>query len=90
MPYKTSKYTTTQNSEFTTRCIDVLENSPEALTIDQIKQRDMVLNNLTTQKISRILSHMAEMGFVKKCKDRVSGRMIYKSTSVMMAQGYEV
>lgn len=90
MPYKTSKYTTTQNSEFTTRCIDVLENSPEALTIDQIKQRDMVLNNLTTQKISRILSHMAEMGFVKKCKDRVSGRMIYKSTSVMIAQGYEV
>lgn len=90
MPYKTSKYTTTQNSEFTTRCIDVLENSPEALTIDQIKQRDMVLNNLTTQKISRILSHMAEMGFVKKCKDRVSGHMIYKSTSVMMAQGYEV
>lgn len=90
MPYKTSKYTTTQNSEFTTRCIDVLENSPEALTIDQIKQQDIVLNNLTTQKISRILSHMAEMGFVKKCKDRVSGRMIYKSTSVMIAQGYEV
>lgn len=90
MPYKTSKYTTTQNGEFTTRCIDVLENSPEALTIDQIKQQDMVLNTLTTQKISRILSHMAEMGFIKKCKDRTSGRMVYKSVAVMAAQGYEV
>lgn len=36
MPYKASKYSAQQNSEFTVRCIDVLENSPEAMSIADI------------------------------------------------------
>lgn len=90
MPYKTSKYTAQQNSEFTMRCIDVLENSPNAMSIAQIQASDMVLHDITTQKLSRILGQMVEMGFIKKAKDKASGHMVYKSVSVMREQGYEV
>ena len=90
MPYKTSKYTTTQNGEFTTRCIDVLENSPEAMSIADIQKSDMVLHDVTSQKLSRILNHLVEFGVIKKTKDRASGHMVYKSIKVMAEQGYEV
>lgn len=90
MPYKTSKYSTQQNSEFTVRCLEVLENSPEAMSIAQIQASDMVLKNTTSQKLSRILNHLVEFGVIKKSKDKVSGHMVYKSIKVMAEQGYEV
>lgn len=90
MPYKTSKYSKQQNSEFTMRCIEVLENSPEAMSIAQIQASDLVLRDITSQKISRILNNLVEFNIIKKSKDRVSGHMVYKSTNVMAEQGYEV
>lgn len=90
MPYKTSKYSTQQNSEFTVRCLEVLENSPEAMSIAQIQASDMILKNTTSQKLSRILNHLVEFGVIKKSKDKVSGHMVYKSIKVMAEQGYEV
>lgn len=90
MPYRTSKYSAQQNSEFTVRCIEVLENSPEAMSIAQIQASDIVLHDVTSQKLSRILNNMVEFGLIKKCKDRASGHMVYKSTKVMAEQGYKV
>ena len=90
MPYKTSKYSAQKNSEFTVRCIDVLENSPEAMSIADIQKSDMVLHDVTSQKLSRILNHLVEFGVIKKTKDRASGHMVYKSIKVMEEQGYEV
>ena len=90
MAYKTSKYSAQQNSELTVRCIDVLENSPEAMSIADIQKSDMVLHDVTSQKLSRILNHLVEFGVIKKTKDRASGHMVYKSIKVMEEQGYEV
>ena len=90
MPYKISIYSTQQNSEFTVRSIDVLENSPEAMSIADIQKSDMVLHDVTSQKLSRILNHLVEFGVIKKTKDRASGHMVYKSIKVMEEQGYEV
>ena len=90
MPYKTSKYSKQQNSEFTMRCIEVLENNPEAMSIAQIQASDLVLHNITSQKLSRVLNNLVEFGIIKKTKDKASGHMVYKSTTVMAEQGYEV
>ena len=74
----------------TVRCIDVLENSPEAMSIAEIQMSDIALRNVTSQKLSRVLSHLIEMGMAQKAKDKSSGHMVYKSTAVMKDQGYEV
>lgn len=50
----------------------------------------MVLHDVTSQKLSRILNHLVEFGVIKKTKDRASGHMVYKSIKVMAEQGYEV
>lgn len=90
MPYKTSKYTAQQNSEFVMRCLEVLDNSPNAMSIAEIQMSDIALRNVTSQKLSRVLSHLIEMGMARKAKDKASGHMVYKSTAVMKDQGYEV
>ena len=90
MPYKTSKYTAQQNSEFAMRCLEVLDSNPNAMSIADIQKSDMVLHDVTSQKLSRILNHLVEFGVIKKTKDRASGHMVYKSIKVMEEQGYEV
>lgn len=90
MAGRTSKYSATQNSEFEFRTLDVLAHSPEAISIAEIKQSDLVLANLSTQKMARVLSKLNEMGLVRSGKNKASGRMTYKSVAVMREQGYEV
>lgn len=90
MPYKTSKYTAQQNSEFAMRCLEVLDSNPNAMSIAEIQMSDIALRNVTSQKLSRVLSHLIEMGMAQKAKDKSSGHMVYKSTAVMKDQGYEV
>lgn len=93
MPGRTrtaTKYSTVQEGEFRFRVLDVLNNSEEALTIDEIKSQDMILQPLTTQKLSRVLSHLIEMGLVRKAKSRHMNRMVYKAVAKMVEQGYDV
>lgn len=68
----------------------ILAESQEAMSIDAIKQQSINLTNVTSQKMSRILGHLIDMGMVKKGKSKASGRMMYKSVAVMEAQGYAV
>lgn len=84
------KYSEAQEGEFRMRALGVLATAQEAMNIDAIKARDMVLSPLSSQKMSRVLGRLVEMGCVQKSKSKSTGRMMYKATSVMEEQGYEV
>lgn len=86
----TRKYSTEQNVDFGMRVLGVLAEAPEALEIRQIQASDMILNNLSAQKIARVLSELNEMGLVLKSKNTQSGKMNYKSRAVCEAQGYNI
>lgn len=88
--YTSSKYSSQTNQELEVRALDVLANSQEALSIQQIQRHDMILAEHTPQKLTRVLGKLIDMGFVKKAKHRTSNRMVYKAVSVMLAQGYQV
>ena len=69
----------------------VLDNSDEAMNIDQIKNGSaIILGRLTSQKMTRILSHLIEMGLVKKAESKKQHRMVYKTVAKMITQGYEI
>lgn len=88
--YKTSKYSDKTNQDLEFRVLHVLLNSEDALSIQQIQQKDMILSNHTSQKLARILGKLIDFGCVKKSKSKSSNRMMYKAVSVMLAQGYDV
>ena len=50
----------------------------------------MILNNLTSQKIAKVLAELSEMGLVLKSKNSRSGKMNYKARAMCEAQGYNV
>lgn len=84
----TTRYRASVNEDLEIRVLDILTNSPEAMSIQQIQREDIILAHHTSQKITRVLGKLTEMGFVRKGKSRSSGHMLYKSVSVMLAQGY--
>ena len=86
----TPKYTTEQNVDFGMRVLGVLAEAPEALEIKQIQASDLMLNNLTTQKLARVLRELNEMGLVLKSKSKSNGRMKYKARAMCEEQGYKV
>lgn len=86
----TPKYSTEQNVDFGMRILGVLAEAPEALEIKQIQASDLILNNLTSQKIAKVLAELSEMGLVLKSKNSRSGKMNYKARAVCEAQGYNV
>lgn len=86
----TPKYSTEQNVDFGMRVLGVLAEAPEALEIKQIQASDLILNNLTSQKIAKVLAELSEMGLVLKNKNKRSGKMNYKARGVCEAQGYNV
>lgn len=78
-----------KEGEYKMRILNVLNESEEAITIDQIKSQDMILQPLTPQKMARLISNLIEMGLVRKGKSKSLGRMVYKAVAVMVRQGYE-
>ena len=86
----TRKYSLEQNVDFGMRALGVLSESTEAMDIPQIQSNDMMLKNLTTQKLARVLTELADMGLVLKGKNRQTGRMNYKARAVCESQGYKV
>lgn len=88
--YKTSKYSEKTNQDLEFRVLHVLLNSEDALSIQQIQQKDMILSNHTPQKLARVLGKLIDMSFVRKNKSKSSNRMMYKAVSVMLAQGYAI
>lgn len=68
----------------------LLAESQEAMTIDEIKAKSITLTGVTSQKMARILTHLCDMGVVRKAQSTARHRMVYKSVAVMAEQGYEV
>jgi predicted transcriptional regulator len=88
--FQRSKYSKDLNSELNFRVLDILANSQEAMNIDQIKNEDMILKDITSQKMARVLGNLNDMGLVAKAKSKSTNRMMYKSVGVMRAQGYDL
>lgn len=79
-----------RESEYRFRILDILNDSENGMTIDQIKSQDMLLQPLTSQKMARLITGLIEMGLVRKGKSKALGRMVYKAVAVMVRQGYDV
>lgn len=86
----TTRYRASVNEDLEIRVLDILSNSQEALSIQQMQREDIILAHHTSQKITRVLAKLIEMGFVRKGKSKSSGHMMYKAVSVMLEQGYSV
>lgn len=78
--------------ELKMRIIDVLSNAEDSdtPTLEWIKSQDMILSPYSTQKLSRLIGNLVDMGLVRKGKSKSLGRMVYRLTSKMRDAGYEV
>ena len=85
-----SKYSKEFNNEIILRTIDVLHHSLVPMTISEICSNDMVLNGLTSQKMSKVLNELCKMGIAAKAKSKKLNRMVYVSVEVLAEQGYDV
>lgn len=90
MPGRTSRYSTSVNNDLEIRVLAIVNASEDAVSIQQIQREDITLANYTSQKLARVLGKLIEMGFVRKGKSKSTGRMMYKSVSVMLRQGYGI
>ena len=79
-----------KEGEYKMRILSILNEFEEAMTIDEIKSQDMILQPLTSQKMARLIGNLIEMGLVRKGKSKSLGRMVYKAVAVMISQGYDV
>lgn len=90
MAYRKSKYGAEFTQELTMRTLGVLAESPTALTIDEICIQDQVLVGQTSQKMSRVLGELCNMGLAFKTKDKHKGRMVYMSAASLKNQGFDL
>ena len=79
-----------KEEEYKMRILSILNESEEAITIDQIKSQDMILQLLISQKMARLISNLIEMGLVRKGRSKSLGRIVYKAIAVMVRQGYDM
>lgn len=73
---KTSKYSEEDNQRLHVTLMMVLDEAERALSTAEIQNSDISLKNFTTQKISRELNELSEMGIVKKLKPK--GSSVFK------------
>lgn len=84
-----NKYSSAQNEQLIAAVVDVLEDSPVAMTISDICVRRPSLAGQTSQKMSRILNELIEYGLVRKSLNKQTKRMMYISVNQLVSQGYE-
>lgn len=79
MPGKRSKFSAEVNGQIKIELFSTLAEAGEYdnPTIEWIQNHSIYLKGFSTQKLSRSLGEMVEMGFVKKGKLK-SGRMVYR------------
>lgn len=92
MPGKRVRKNPTLEGELKMRIIAILDGADENIkpTLDWIKQQDIILAPYTTQKLSRIMGSLVEIGMVRKGRSKSLNRMVYRLTSKMMEDGYDV
>lgn len=85
------KMSAEKEGELKFRILDILESSENSMNLDDIKaSAPMILGGYTTQKLSRLLNSLIEAGLVRKSQSKSTGRMMYKTVSKMLEQGYEI
>lgn len=91
MPGRTRRTSAKTDGELKMRVLSVLDEADESImpTLDWIKQQDIILSPYSTQKLSRILGALVDIGLVRKGKSKSLGRMVYRLTSKMREAGYE-
>ena len=90
MPGKVKKYSRQDDGELKMRVLAVLDNASEydTPTLEWIQKQDIILAPHTTQKLSRVLASLVELGLVKKGKSKSMNKMVYRLTSKMLEDGY--
>ncbi|MBQ9247309.1 MAG: hypothetical protein IJ171_01835 [Ruminococcus sp.] len=88
MPGRTSKYSEKTNGEIKIALFEALEQAGEYdnPTISWIQDHSIYLSGFTSQKLSRSLNELVEMGLVKKGKNK-AGRMVYRLMSQVVDMG---
>lgn len=79
MPGRKSKYSSEVNRQIKLELFSTLAEAGEYdnPTLEWIQNHSIYLSGFSTQKLSRSLNEMVELGFVRKGKSR-SGRMVYR------------
>ena len=89
MPGKKSQHSPELNAQIKTNLLMTLEDATDAdiPTTDWLQRNNIILSNITSQKLSRSLNELVDMGLVRKGKTK-AGRMAYRLTAKMEAEGY--
>lgn len=91
MPGRThSAYSTQMTNDITMRVLSVLIENPQPMTIAEISSEDLLLRNVTSQKITRSLTRLCEAGLILKTKSKAKGRMVYMDAMALEKQGFDL
>lgn len=78
MPYRKSTYSAAQNSNWRGRIAIILAEANREMTIPEIQEQDLVIRELSPQKIARLITELVDYGLVKRGHN-TSGRTTYVS-----------
>lgn len=87
MPGRKSNYSKAETQMLELETLDVLAESPNALTIEEICARSMTLTGRTSQKMARVLSSLIQAGLVRKTQSKSKKRMVYIAVCQLEEQG---
>ena len=87
MPGKNRTFSKAENQMLEFETLNVLSESPVALTIEEICEKSMTLHGRSSQKMARILSELNKMGLIRKAQSRSRKKMIYMAVSQLEEQG---
>ena len=74
---RTSKYTSAQNELWSGEVAFIIAEETNFLSIDEIKEKSLILREISTQKIARILNNFITYGLAEKQKGK-NGKMMYR------------
>lgn len=80
-----SKYKKSQTEDFEKRVFFILSDFGTTMTIEEIKNEDIVLKGLSSQKMARVLKSLIDIDLVRKGKDK-NGKMIYRSLATKVKE----
>jgi len=87
MPGRNRGSSKAENRMLEFETLNVLSESPVALTIEEICSKSMTLHGRSSQKMARILSELNKMGLIRKTQSRSRKKMIYMAVSQLEEQG---
>ena len=87
MPGRNRGSSKAENQMLEFETLNVLSESPIALTIEEICEKSMTLHGRSSQKMARVLSELNKMGLVRKAQSRSRKKMMYRAVSQLEEQG---